>query len=240
MLREGSGAGEQAVPPVNAEPAVPPVNAEQAVPPVAHAQPSPRSAGEALQARLDAAICVPLLDRDPEGIQVIRNCFTSCDGTAMRQFVVSATGGVRCAICCGDASFARSSRTPPLTQLHDMKKHCGQVRERGESTLEPQTRAHLERLRRLLEGAPPEAPAEPDADDGPWPRPGQVVEVVWTKKTTLEKPGDGGIDRCVVRSIRDPIPDKKEQSKRPRGRPLQVLRAAAVAHQARGRHGPAV
>ena len=192
-----------------------PREGEQAVPPVAHAQPSPRSAGEALQARLDAAICVPLLDRDPAGTQVIRNCFTSCDGTAMRQFVVSATGGVRCAICCGDASFARSSRTPPLTQLHDMKKHCGQIRERGESALEPQARAHLERLRRLLEGAPPEAPAEPDADDGPWPRPGQVVEVVWTRKTTLENPGKEGIDRCVVELIRDPIPDKKSKASVP-------------------------
>ena len=169
MPREVSGAGEQAVPPVNAEQAVSPVNAEQAVPPVPpHAQP-PSAAGEALQAQLDEVICVPLLDRNPAGgMQVIRNCFTSCDGTAMRQFVVSATGGVRCAICCGVASFARSSRTPPLTQLHDMKKHCGQVRERGERNLEPQTRAHQERLRRLLEGAPPEAPAEPDADDGPW------------------------------------------------------------------------
>ena len=122
-----------------------------AVPSVAHAQPSPRSAGEALQARLDEVICVHFLARNKAGgMQVIGNCFTSCDGTAMRQFVVSATGGVRCAICCGDASFARSSRTPPLTQLHDMKKHCGQVRERGESALEPQARAHLERLRRLL------------------------------------------------------------------------------------------
>ena len=213
MPREGSGAGEQAVPPVNAEPAVPSVNAKQNVPPVAHAQPSPSSAGEALQARLDAVICVHLSDRNPEGgMQVIRNRFTSCDGTAMRQFVVSATGGVRCAICCGDASFARSSRTPPLTQLHDMKKkHCGQVRERGERTLEPQARAHLEHLRRLLEGAPPEAPAEPDADDGPWPRPGQVVEVVWTRKTTLENPGKDGIDCCVVESIGEPKPDKKRK-----------------------------
>ena len=73
---------EQAVPPVNAEPAVPPIDAEQAVPSVAHAQPSP-SASEALQARLDEVICVPLLDRNPAGgMQVIRNCFTSCDGTA--------------------------------------------------------------------------------------------------------------------------------------------------------------
>ena len=188
----GSGAGEEAVPPVNAEqavpsvsaePAVPSVNAEQAVPPVAHAQPSPRSAGEpvihaqpppssaageALQARLDEVICVHFLARNPlDGMQVIRNRFTSCDGTAMRQFVVSATGGVRCVICCGDASFARSSRTPPLTQLHDMKKHCGQVRERGESALEPQARAHLDCLRRLVEGAPPEAAAEPDAQTEP-------------------------------------------------------------------------
>ena len=69
-MREGE-------PPVNAEPAVPSVNAEQAVPPVAHAQPPPRLAGEALQARLDAVICVRLLDRDP-GMQVIGNCFTSC------------------------------------------------------------------------------------------------------------------------------------------------------------------
>ena len=87
----------------------------------------------------------------------------------------------------------------------------------------------LSLLRRLHEGAPPEAPAEasvepeaaaepealaePDApaeapipetpvaaddsdadDEGPWPRPGQVVEVVWTKGTTLENPGDDLID----------------------------------------------
>ena len=176
MPREGSGAGEQAVPPVNAEPAVPSVNAKQNVPPVAHAQPSPSSAGEALQARLDAVICVHLLDRNPAGgMQVIRNCFTSCDGKAMRQFVVSATGGVRCAICCGDASFARSSRTPPLTQLHDMKKHCGQVRERGESALEPQTRAHLvsdvcSRARRPRRSPNPRRPPSPTRRRSPRPR----------------------------------------------------------------------
>ena len=172
--------GEQAVP-VDADQAVPPVNAEQAMPPVIHAQPPPRSAGkpvihaqpppssaagEALQARLDEVICVHLLDRNPAGgMQVIRNCFTSYDGTAMRQFVVSATGGVRCAICCdNDAPFVLSSRTPLVTQLHDMKKHCGQYEsEQGQ----PQTRTHLQLLRLLREGAlheaPAEAPVEPEA-----------------------------------------------------------------------------
>ena len=84
MPREEVGAGEQAAPPVN-----------------------PADQAEALQARLDEVICVPLLDRNPAGaMQLIGNCFTSCDGTAMRQFVVSATGGVRCAICCdNDAPF---------------------------------------------------------------------------------------------------------------------------------------
>ena len=69
---------EPAVPSVNAEQAVPPVSPQQAVPPVAHAQPSPSSAGEALQARLDAVICVNRVDRNPAaGMHVIRNCFTS-------------------------------------------------------------------------------------------------------------------------------------------------------------------
>ena len=135
--------GEQAVP-VDADQAVPPVNAEQAMPPVIHAQPPPRSAGEpvihaqpppssaageALQARLDEVICVHLLDRDPaKGMQLIGNCFTSCDGTDMRQFVVSATGSVRCAICDNDT---------PL-----FAKHCGQY---ASERSQPQTRAHLRR-----------------------------------------------------------------------------------------------
>ena len=147
--------GEQAVP-VDADQAVPPVNAEQAMPPVIHAQPPPRSAaGEALQARLDEVICVHILDRNPAGgMQVIRNCFTSYDGTAMRQFVVTSTGGVRCAICCAnDTPFVRSPRTPtrPVeTLVHDIKKHCGQYEsERGQ----PQTRTHLQLLRLLHEGA---------------------------------------------------------------------------------------
>ena len=161
--------GEQAVP-VDADQAVPPVNAEQAMPPVIHAQPPPSSAaGEALQARLDEVICVHFLARNPlDGMQVIRNRFTSCDGTAMRQFVVTSTGGVRCAICCdNDAPFVRSPRTPtrPVeTLVHDIKKHCGQYEsERGQ----PQTRTHLQLLRLLLEGAlheaPAEAPVEPEA-----------------------------------------------------------------------------
>ena len=263
MPREGSGAGEQAVPPVNepavppvnaeqaappisAEQAVPPVNAEPAVPPVAH-EPSP--AGEALQAQLDEVICVPLLDRNPAGgMQLIGNCFTSYDGTAMRQFVVSATGGVRCAICCdNDTPFVRSPRTPtrPVeTLVHDIKKHCGQYEsERGQ----PQTRTHLQLLRLLHEGAlheaPAEAPVEPEAlaepdapaeapipetpvaagdsdadDEGPWPRPGQVVEVVWTKGTTLENPGKEGIDLCIVNSIGDPKPHKKRKASVPEDR----------------------
>ena len=127
MPREEVGAGEQAAPPVN-----------------------PADQAEALQARLDEVICVHLLDRNPEGgMQVIRNRFTSCDGTAMRQFVVSATGGVRCAICDDDA---------PL-----FAKHCGQY---ASERSQPQTRAHLDRLRRLVEGAPPEAPAEPERMPG--------------------------------------------------------------------------
>ena len=38
--------------------------------------------------------------------KAFRNRFTSGGGTEMRQFVVSATGDVRCAICCGGAPFA--------------------------------------------------------------------------------------------------------------------------------------
>ena len=42
-----------------------------------------------------------------------------------------------------------------------------------------------------------------------WPRPGQVVECVWTKGTALS---DGDVDRCVVESIRDPVPHKKRKA----------------------------
>ena len=89
-----------------------------------------------LQARIDEAICT-------EGIP---NCFTSTSGADMRQFVVSATDGVRCSICCDNAW---SSRTPLVTLLHDLRKHCGQYATRSL----PETKAHLRRLR-LLAGAP--------------------------------------------------------------------------------------
>jgi len=89
-----------------------------------------------LQARIDEAICT-------EGIP---NCFTSTSGADMRQFVVSATDGIKCSICCNNAW---SSRTPLVTLLHDLKKHCGQYATRSL----PETQAHLRRLR-LHVGAP--------------------------------------------------------------------------------------
>ena len=49
-----------------------------------------------------------------------------------------------------------------------------------------------------------ESSATPD-----WPRPGAVVECVWTKGTAL---ADGDVDRCVVNSIRDPAPHKKRKA----------------------------
>ena len=63
---------------------------------------------------------------------------------------------------------------------------------------------------------PPPAPAprvdsqEESSQPTPdWPRPGQVVECVWTKGTALT---DGDVDRCVVESIRDPVPHKKRKA----------------------------
>ena len=62
---------------------------------------------------------------------------------------------------------------------------------------------------------PPPAPApvidsqESSQPTPDWPRPGQVVECVWTKGTSLS---DGDIDRCVVDSIRDPVPHKKRKA----------------------------
>ena len=62
---------------------------------------------------------------------------------------------------------------------------------------------------------PPPAPApqidsqESSQPTPDWPRPGQVVECVWTKGTALT---DGDVDRCVVESIRDPVPHKKRKA----------------------------
>ena len=63
---------------------------------------------------------------------------------------------------------------------------------------------------------PPPAPAprvdsqEESSQPTPdWPRPGQIIECVWTKGTALT---DGDVDRCVVESIRDPVPHKKRKA----------------------------
>ena len=62
---------------------------------------------------------------------------------------------------------------------------------------------------------PPPAPApqidsqESSQPTPDWPRPGQIVECVWTKGTALT---DGDVDRCVVESIRDPVPHKKRKA----------------------------
>jgi len=63
---------------------------------------------------------------------------------------------------------------------------------------------------------PPPAPApqidsqEESSQQTPdWPRPGQIIECVWTKGTSLT---DGDVDRCVVDSIRDPVPHKKRKA----------------------------
>ena len=63
---------------------------------------------------------------------------------------------------------------------------------------------------------PPPAPApqiidsqESSQPTPDWPRPGQIIECVWTKGTSLS---DGDVDRCVVESIRDPVPHKKRKA----------------------------
>ena len=62
---------------------------------------------------------------------------------------------------------------------------------------------------------PPPAPAprvasqESSQQTPDWPRPGQIIECVWTKGTALT---DGDVDRCVVESIRDPVPHKKRKA----------------------------
>ena len=62
---------------------------------------------------------------------------------------------------------------------------------------------------------PPPAPApqidsqESCSQTPDWPRPGQIIECVWTKGTSLS---DGDVDRCVVESIRDPVPHKKRKA----------------------------
>ena len=158
------------------------LEAESAPPPALETPASP------LQARIDEAICI----RDDDG-QTFRNCFASSDGTAMRQFVVSDTGGVRCAICCDDdAPFALSSRTPLVTQLHDMKKHCGQY---ASERNQPQARAHLERLR-LLSVAPSPAveastttPAPPsDSTTTPAPAPSADFMLKRNRDEAVEVP----------------------------------------------------
>ena len=165
--------------------------------PVIHAQPPPSSAaGEALQARLDEVICVHLLDRNPAGgMQVIRNCFTSYDGTAMRQFVVSATGGVRCAICCdNETPFVRSPRTPtrPVeTLVHDIKIHCGQYESEPGRT---RTRAHLQLLRLLLEGALHEAPAEASVEPEALAEPDAQTEPEAPADAPAEAPAEAPAD----------------------------------------------
>ena len=72
-------------------------------------------------------------------------------------------------------------------------------------------------------GSPTERPVAPaddesDADECPWPRDGDTVEVVWTKGTTLENPGKEGIDLCLVNSIGDPKPHKKRKASVPEDR----------------------
>ena len=62
---------------------------------------------------------------------------------------------------------------------------------------------------------PPPAPApridsqESSQPTPDWPRPGQIIECVWTKGSSLS---DGDVDRCVVESIRDPVPHKKRKA----------------------------
>ena len=62
---------------------------------------------------------------------------------------------------------------------------------------------------------PPPAPApqidsqESSQPTPDWPRPGQIIECVWTKGTAFT---DGDVDRCVVESIRDPVPHKKRKA----------------------------
>jgi hypothetical protein len=66
----------------------------------------------------------------------------------------------------------------------------------------------------ITQPPPPPAPridsqeesSQPTPD---WPRPGQIIECVWTKGTALT---DGDVDRCVVESIRDPVPHKKRKA----------------------------
>ena len=48
-----------------------------------------------------------------------------------------------------------------------------------------------------------------------WPIPCRKPKTCWSRKTTLESPGEGGVDICVVNSIRDPIPDKKSKASVP-------------------------
>ena len=72
----------------------------------------------------------------------------------MRQFVVCATGRVRCTIC--EEPFVLSSRYPLVTIFHKLKKHCGHYES---ERCEPRTQAHLERLRLLAT----ESHASPDA-----------------------------------------------------------------------------
>ena len=135
----------------------PPLAAPLVPPPALAESTSPVSL---LQARIDKEICV----RDDDGV-CTRNCFTSNDGTEMRQFIVSATGSVRCAIC-SDTPFVRSSRTPEVTLLHDLMKHSGQYESQRSV---PQTQAHQQRLRMLAGAPPPRA----EASNAPLPPPPQ-------------------------------------------------------------------
>ena len=95
------------------------------------------SSTEYLQARVDGAICVRYSGRE------FKNCYTSADGTERRQIEVTATGDVRCTLCCGDAPFSWSSQTPWKTLSHELRNHTGHNPSKQQ---EPKTQTHLKSL----------------------------------------------------------------------------------------------
>ena len=95
------------------------------------------SSTEYLQARVDGAVCVRYGGRE------FKNCYTSADGTERRQLEVTATGDVRCTVCCGDTPFSWSSQTPWRTLANELKNHTGHNPSRQQET---PTQTHLKSL----------------------------------------------------------------------------------------------
>ena len=88
----------------------------------------------------------------------------------------------------------------------------------------------------------------PARSSRPCSPPGDTVEIIWQKDTTLEVDGAG--DRCIVASLRGPFPDKKKKRRSSTSLPAyhvyaelrSLVRLAGDqehARRARGRDGPA-